>query len=110
LIFGIATTVSSLNAVIANIIAGIVIKDPTLHNWRKLFILFGIVYLIGGIIYLLLGSAVPEKWATFKSHEQDQNDVQSQEEMLPIQKPQQTDESKAIDNIEDNETVQYIDA
>ncbi|CAF3970941.1 unnamed protein product [Adineta steineri] len=95
LIFGIATTISSFNAVIGNLIAGILIKNSTLHDWRKLFILFFIVYLVGGIIFLIFGSALPEPWGTFKAQQQvqeEQEAKQSEEEMLPIQKQQETNE------------------
>jgi MFS family permease len=105
LIFGITTSISSLSAVIGNIIAGTLIKHPTLDNWRKLFILFCISYLIGGIIYILLGSGVPEKWATFKSQEKVQNGVHSQEETVPMQKQQQIDELKANGDTKTDQTM-----
>jgi MFS family permease len=95
LFFGIATSISSLSAVIGNIIAGILIKHPTLHDWRKLFLLFFVVYLIGGIVYLVLGSAVPEKWATLKSLEKD---AHSPEETMPMKELQGLDQSKDIEN------------
>jgi len=98
LIFGIATSASSLSAVIGNIVAGILIKKPTLYDWRKLFIIFFVVYLIGGIIYLIFGSALPEKWATFKSQEQEQKGAHSQEETTPMQEMQQIDGAKQIEN------------
>jgi MFS family permease len=94
LVFGLVTTVSSLSGVLGNVIAGILIKHPTLHDWRKLFILFFIVYLIGGIIFLILGSAVPEEWATFKSQEQAQNIAQSQEETLPMKQRKQIEDTE----------------
>jgi len=91
--------------VIGNIIAGIVIKHPILHDWRKLFILCSILYLIGGIIFILLGSAVPEKWATLKSKEQIENGAHSQEETVPMQEQQQKDESKAIEITGTDQTI-----
>jgi MFS family permease len=76
-----------LNALIGNIIAGIIVKHPTLSHWRKLFLGFFVIYFIGGIIFILLGSAVPEKWATFKS--QEQHEVHAEEEIIPMQEQQQ---------------------
>ncbi|CAF0979024.1 unnamed protein product [Didymodactylos carnosus] len=64
-IFGIANTLASLAGLIGNLVAGLVIKKSILHNWRYLFILFGAVYFIGGLVYLLFGTALPRKWATF---------------------------------------------
>lgn len=95
LIFGIATSASSLNAVIGNIIAGVVIKQPTLHDWRMLFIVFFFVNLFGGIIFVILGSAVPEKWATLQALDQERNGTHSKEETVPMQP---TDETKAVED------------
>jgi len=71
----------------SNVIAGLVIKQPILADWRKIFILFSIIYFIGGIAYILLGSAVPEPWATLKASEKQQNNdaVAVEEEAVPMQ-------------------------
>jgi len=52
-----------------------------------------------------LGSAVPEKWATFKSQEKEQNGVYSQEETVPMQKQQQIDEFKANGDSKTDQTM-----
>ncbi|CAF0724232.1 unnamed protein product [Adineta ricciae] len=87
LIFGIVTTISSFGAVIANIIAGIVIKQPILEDWRKLYILFGIVYLVGGLAFMLWASATPEKWATLES----QQEKETIEETVPMKESEPND-------------------
>jgi MFS family permease len=66
-IFGIANTFASLAGLIGNIVAGIVVKEPILEQWRKLYIMFGIVYVFGGIVYILFGTAIPRKWAKFQA-------------------------------------------
>ncbi|CAM4934652.1 unnamed protein product [Rotaria socialis] len=66
-IFGIANTLASLAGLIGNLVAGAVIKKPVLEQWRKLYVMFGIVYLIGGVVYIVYGSAVPRKWAKFQA-------------------------------------------
>lgn len=65
-IFGIANSLASLAGLIGNIVAGILVKKPILEEWRSLYIIFGTVYLIGGLIYLPFGTAVPRKWAVFQ--------------------------------------------
>jgi MFS family permease len=67
IIFGLANTFASLAGLIGNIVAGIVVNKPVLEQWRKLFIMFGIVYFIGGLVFLLFGSGVPRKWAKFQN-------------------------------------------
>ena len=89
-----------MNALIGNIIAGMIIKHPTLSHWRKLFIAFFVIYFIGGVIFILLGSAVPEKWATFKA--QDQREEHAEEEIVPMQEQKQqpgdeTDPTRHVD-------------
>ncbi|UJR28150.1 hypothetical protein I4U23_009404 [Adineta vaga] len=67
IVFGIVTAAATLGALFANIIAGLVIKQPILQDWRKIFILFSVIYFIGGIAFLVLGSAVPRSWALHKT-------------------------------------------
>ena len=55
------------------------------------------MYIIGGVVYLLYGSAVPRKWATFKSEKSKQNE----EDQALTTVPQQTDvPSSEIKNTE----------
>ncbi|CAF3562240.1 unnamed protein product [Rotaria sordida] len=82
-VFGIANTFASLAGFIGNLVAGIVVKQPILEQWRKLFIMFGIVYFIGGLVFLLFGSAIPRKWATFQTNTVKQTKA-NDEEMMPM--------------------------
>lgn len=77
-VFGIITAAATFGALIGNVIAGLVIKQPTIQYWRKLFILFAVIYFIGGLAYVLLGSAVPREWATLEA--QDKKDKVQEEE------------------------------
>ena len=66
-IFGLANTFASLAGLTGNLVAGLLVKKPILEQWRKLYIMFGIVYFVGGLVFLLFGTAVPRKWAKFQS-------------------------------------------
>ncbi|CAF1534185.1 unnamed protein product, partial [Adineta ricciae] len=85
-IFGIANTFASLAGFIGNIIAGKIVKQPVLAQWRILYIIFGSVYVIGGIVYLLFGSAIPRKWAKMQaaSTTAKQEEAFSEEETVPM--------------------------
>ena len=85
-IFGIGNTFASLAGLIGNIIAGIIVDKPILEQWRKLYIMFGIVYFIGGLVYVIYGSGVPRKWAKFQVTENDvkQDDILNNEEAMPM--------------------------
>jgi MFS family permease len=84
-VFGITTAAATFCALMGNVIAGLVIQRPILEDWRKLFIIFAIVYFIGGLAYVILGSAEPRKWATFKALEKQQNNDKIPEEETPMQ-------------------------
>ncbi|CAF0973342.1 unnamed protein product [Adineta steineri] len=85
-IFGIANTFASLAGLIGNIVAGMIVKEPILEQWRKLYIMFGIVYVIGGVVYLLFGSAIPRKWAKFQAVDNSakQEEKLHDEEAMPM--------------------------
>ena len=85
-IFGIANTFASLAGLVGNIVAGIVVQKPILEQWRKLYIMFGIVYVIGGIVYIAFGTAVPRKWAKFQAADNaaKQEDKLNDEEAVPM--------------------------
>ena len=90
IIFGLANTFASLAGLIGNIVAGIVVNKPILEQWRKLFVMFGIVYFIGGIVFLLFGTAVPRKWAKFQINNNTKEEKKlNDEETVPMneQKP-----------------------
>ncbi|CAF4815956.1 unnamed protein product, partial [Rotaria sp. Silwood2] len=85
-IFGLANTFASLAGLIGNIVAGLIIKKPVIEQWRILYIMFGIVYFIGGVVFLIYGSAVPRKWATFQavSNNTKQEQKLNNEEAIPM--------------------------
>ena len=66
IVFGFANTFASLAGLTGNIVAGMIVTKPVLEQWRKLFVMFGIVYFVGGLIFLCFGSAEPRKWAKFQ--------------------------------------------
>ena len=80
-IFGIANSLASLAGLVGNIVAGILVKNPVLEEWRVLYIIFGIVYAFGGFIYLPFGTAVPRKWAVFQAAN---TDAKAAEEAVPL--------------------------
>ena len=80
-IFGITTAIATVGALLANLIAGFVIKQPALEDWRKLFILFSVIYFIGGLVFAVFGSAEPRAWA--KPNVQVAEEIKA-EETVPI--------------------------
>jgi uncharacterized membrane protein len=62
-----------------------------LEQWRKLFVMFGIVYFIGGLVFLLFGSGVPRKWAKFqvKNQQQQEEEKLNDDEIVPMNEQEQ---------------------
>ena len=65
-------------------VAGILVKKPVLEQWRTLYIIFGIVYFIGGVIYAIYGSAEPRKWAKFQAANAVPEEKVDPEETVPM--------------------------
>jgi hypothetical protein len=61
-----------------------IVQKPILEQWRKLFVMFGIVYFIGGIVFLFFGSAVPRKWAKFQAVNAEKEHKLNEEEIMPM--------------------------
>ncbi len=89
IIFGLANTFASLAGLIGNIVAGVIVNKPVLEQWRKLFVMFGIVYFIGGLAFLCFGSAVPRKWAKFQTIKIKQEEKLNDEEFVPMNEQDQ---------------------
>jgi len=87
IVFSMTTAAATAGALISNLIAGVVIKRPVLEDWRKLFILFTIIYFIGGLVYVLYGSAEPRKWATLNPQQRQDVDEQTQGESSVLMEP-----------------------
>ncbi|CAF3775277.1 unnamed protein product [Rotaria sp. Silwood1] len=73
LLFGLSITFGSLASLSANFLAGFIIKQPILSDWQYIFIIFIFVYTIGGLVYLVFGSAIPRKWALVVREEHNTN-------------------------------------
>jgi len=88
-IFGLANTFASLAGLIGNIVAGIIVNKPILEQWRKLFVMFGIVYFIGGLVFVIYGSAIPRKWAKFQAVNNKEEKKLNDEEIVPMNESSQ---------------------
>ena len=85
IVFGISTAVATVGALMGNVIAGLIIKQPTLGDWRQLFSLFAIIYFLGGLAFLLWGSAEAPTWAQSRVDEKQQADDEAlNEETIPM--------------------------
>jgi hypothetical protein len=51
--------------------------------------MFGVVYFIGGLVFLLFGSGVPRKWAKFQKENNKQEEKSNDEETIPMNEQEQ---------------------
>ena len=85
IVFALGNTISTIDAFISNLIAALIIKRPIIEDWRKLLLLFSIIYIIGGVVYLFYGSAVARKWATWNHQKLKTNSVDESSTAAPCQ-------------------------
>ncbi|KAG1658841.1 Sialin [Nymphon striatum] len=61
-IMGISNTIASIPGCISPTIVGLLTSDQTLEEWRIVFYISGVVYAIGGTIFVLFSSGELQSW------------------------------------------------
>lgn len=67
--FGISNTVATIPGFLAPLIVGLLTTHQKQEEWMWVFIITAIVYFVGAISFLVLGSGELEPWATQKSND-----------------------------------------
>lgn len=80
LAFGTANTVGTVPGFVAPYLVSVITANQKQEEWRIVFFITAVVYFVGGLGYILLGSGELEEWAVKK---QTRNDA---EEMVPLKK------------------------
>ncbi|CAF4408116.1 unnamed protein product, partial [Adineta steineri] len=63
IVFGISNTFATIPGIISPYIVGALTeKDP--NNWRIVFFICATIYIIGMVVFLLIGSGEVQPWAT----------------------------------------------
>lgn len=78
LVFGMSNTPGTVSGIVAPSFVGILTQNQLQSEWRLVFIITAVVYLVGAIGYLILGSGELEEWAKKKPSRQDA------EESIPL--------------------------
>lgn len=75
-IFGMANTLSSIGGFVSTyMVAALTHKEQTFEQWRWVFWILVIIYLIGGGTYLLFGTGVMQPWNQVKKEDQTQEEI-----------------------------------
>lgn len=62
-LMGITNTVANICSILAPLITGYVVKDPTdVSQWRNIFFLSAIIYIVGNLIFVLFGTSKIQPW------------------------------------------------
>lgn len=90
-IFGMANTLSSIGGFVSTyMVAALTNKEQTFEQWKWVFWILVIIYLIGGVNYILLGTGELQSW----------NQVKEVDEEVPEAVPL----SKIDDEVKENDT------
>ncbi|XP_044011880.1 sialin-like [Aphidius gifuensis] len=78
-LLGISTTISMTPGVISPILTGFIVEDKSAASWRIVFMIVGIIYLVGAVIYSLFASGEKQKWADDENTTNKKNDTENKE-------------------------------
>ncbi|XP_063707166.1 vesicular glutamate transporter 2-like [Culicoides brevitarsis] len=59
IIFGFANTIGTIPGIVSPLLTGFIVQNKSEDEWRTVFFLTAGIYISGGILYLILGSADP---------------------------------------------------
>ncbi|XP_076636566.1 major facilitator superfamily transporter 9 [Colletes latitarsis] len=62
-LMGIGNTIATLPGIVSPIITGYIVQNKSPGEWRVVFIIAGVVYLLGAVIYGLYASGEKQSWA-----------------------------------------------
>ncbi|XP_051167950.1 vesicular glutamate transporter 2.2 [Leptopilina boulardi] len=62
-LMGIGNTIATLPGIVSPIITGFIVQEKTASEWRVVFIISGLIYLIGATIYGIFASGEKQPWA-----------------------------------------------
>ncbi|XP_034196051.1 major facilitator superfamily transporter 9 [Osmia lignaria lignaria] len=62
-LMGIGNTIATLPGVVSPLITGYIVRNKSTSEWRVIFIITSVIYLIGAVIYGLFASGEKQRWA-----------------------------------------------
>lgn len=74
ILIGISNTVATLPGIISPLLTGVIVQHHSAGEWRLVFYIGGLIYIIGAIFYCLFSSGDKQPWATAYSSLPDEAD------------------------------------
>lgn len=68
ILFGISDLASTLGGIISPTLTGFIVKHHTDLEWKIVFIINGVMYLLGAIFYIVFGSGEKQSWASDRKY------------------------------------------
>jgi ACS family sodium-dependent inorganic phosphate cotransporter len=75
IIFGISNTIATLSGIISPLFTNLIVTENTFEQWRIVFFVSILMYVIGAVIYWFLSSADVQKWAIVNSLKDDMKEI-----------------------------------
>ncbi|XP_044011040.1 sialin-like [Aphidius gifuensis] len=63
ILLGISTTISMVPGIISPVLTGYIVTNKTAEEWRIVFIIIAVFYIIGAFIFAIFASGKKQKWA-----------------------------------------------
>lgn len=73
-VFGISNTFGSIPGLICPYITAVLTTHQTQKEWQIVFLISAVVYLVGFLVYTVLGDAELEHWAQIKKKDQEEEE------------------------------------
>lgn len=80
ILIGLSNTVATVPGIISPLLTGVIVQHHSAGEWRVVFYLGGIIYIIGAIFYCIFSSGNKQHWATAYSpliEETDEDEIEN---------------------------------
>lgn len=79
ILIGLSNTVATLPGIISPLLTGVIVQHHSAAEWREVFYLGGLIYIIGAVFYCIFSSGNKQAWAAGYSSLAEETDDDEQE-------------------------------
>ena len=70
MLFGFTNAMSNIPGFLTPLLVSVMTAQSTLDQWYNIFTLAGVIYIIGGLVYIIWGSSETQEWAKCSSQQE----------------------------------------
>jgi len=79
ILMGLSNTIATLPGIISPLLTGVIVQHHSAAEWREVFYLGGLIYIIGAVFYCIFSSGNKQAWAAGYSSLAEETDDDEQE-------------------------------